>query len=1071
MRAHILPSLLLFVLPQCAAPESDLVAVWEFDGTLEDRDGRNQDDLKSAARAYFLNATELPGTKGQAIALGMAPGDADSLSAPTSADVRLHAGYSIEAWVLPVWNGAPPVWNRLVLNWGAAPNYAYHLAFHNGQMSLYHGQADGTWVAAEGGRIQPGRWQHVAGIARRNDADPGKSVLEVYVDGERVGTASYDGSIAAVDSEGIGIGDSVGVPSAGCRFRGYIDHIAIHNCSLSPDDIRALFEVRAPALAEARRLLPAALAAQAARLTQSARALVEDLKVEEIVFAERHPGRDVSGHYYANFGYTCTDEKDWMHGADGTRLCRLRVNTGEVNVILEDPKGAIRDPQVHYDAKKVLFSYRKGGTHHFNLHEIDIDGSGLRQITSGPWDDVEPTYLPDGAIIFCSSRAKRYIPCWMAPTALLFRCNADGTGIRMLSSGSATENTPAVLPDGRVIFTRWEYVNRDAVVFHHLWVTNPDGTGQRIYFGNMHPGGVFIDARPIPGTDKVLFINSPGHGRNEHQGSVAIVTGTQGPDAKSALHNLGGRDFRDPYPLSEDTFLAASGNKLVLLGRDGKARTLHEAPLMLHEPQPLRPRDREQVIPERVDEASNTGTLIMDDVYVGRNMTGVERGSIKKLLVLEDLPKPANYHGGGSAPLGHGVTSTLKRILGTVPVEADGSAHFEVPALRSVYFAALDEQGRSVKQMRSFVTLQPGETRSCVGCHENRTYAPETMHRSRSTASRRRASAITTIPEVPQILDFPRDVQPILDRRCVSCHGSDKRDGGVSLAGDHGPTFSHSYYELLLFWQVKDTGGNPGYGSGRQKGNDKPYTTYSSASPLMNKIDGSHHGVRLTEKERMTVRLWIDVSAQYPGTVAAIGTGQLGGMWGNNEPVRELADAWPSTKHAAEAVQRRCGSCHGRELPRHVTDRTSVPWGDFLSWERPLSRYSRHRVFNLSHPEQSLVLRSTLAKAAGGLAQGEDTRKAGESQREPPKPVVHPIVFANRQDADYQKILAHLRDARARLREIKRFDMPGFKPRPEYVREMKRYGILPATFDLAEDDIDVYETDRRYWSSLWHKPR
>ena len=197
MRAHILPSLLLFVLPQCAAPESDLVAVWEFDGTLEDRDGRNQDDLKSAARAYFLNATELPGTKGQAIALGMAPGDADSLSAPTSADVRLHAGYSIEAWVLPVWNGAPPVWNRLVLNWGAAPNYAYHLAFHNGQMSLYHGQADGTWVAAEGGRIQPGRWQHVAGIARRNDADPGKSVLEVYVDGERVGTASYDGSIAA----------------------------------------------------------------------------------------------------------------------------------------------------------------------------------------------------------------------------------------------------------------------------------------------------------------------------------------------------------------------------------------------------------------------------------------------------------------------------------------------------------------------------------------------------------------------------------------------------------------------------------------------------------------------------------------------------------------------------------------------------------------------------------------------------------------------------------------------------------------------------------------------------------
>jgi hypothetical protein len=762
---------------------------WEFDGALKG-------DLQSEGQLRFLDAAELPGTVGKALALGLAPDDASYLRGPA---VQLSDAYTIEAWVQPMWTGNAPEWSRLVLNWGKAPDYAYHLAFHRGRLSLYHAQADGSFAVAEGGYVQRGRWQHVAAVA-----NPTARRLEIYLNGRQVGSVAYDGSIAVLAREGLGIGDSFGAPSAGSRFTGYIDHLAILRRALSAAEIAGLYE----ALAE---LLPAYEP--------------PDLGVEEVVFCERNPGRDVSGHYYANFGYNCTDENYWMHGADGTRLCRLKPATGELKVILEDSGGAVRDPQVHYDAEKILFSYRKGGTHHYNFHEINIDGSGLRQITDGPWDDIEPSYLPDGAIIFCSSRAKRYIPCWQAPTALLHRCESDGSKLRMLSSGSATENTPAVLPDGRVIYTRWEYVNRDAVVFHHLWMTNPDGTGQKIYYGNMNPGGVFIDAKPIPGTNKVLFINSPGHGRNEHEGSVAVVSNSQGPDRKSAMRTITKHGYRDPYPLSEDRFLAASGNTLLLLDNSGESQVLYQGPMMLHEPQPLRKRKREPVIPSLVDAASDSGTLVMEDVYVGRNTAGIAGGTIKKLLVLEDLPKPANYHGGGSAPLGHGVTSTLKRILGTVPVEADGSAHFQVPAMRSVYFAALDAQDRSVKQMRSFVTLQPGETMSCVGCHEQREYAPKSRGRSQSLALARPASRITPISDVPEVLDFPRDVQPILDRHCVSCHGHDRRDGGVSLVGDHGPVFSHSYYELLLFWQVKDTAGAPGYGSGRQKGNDKPYTT------------------------------------------------------------------------------------------------------------------------------------------------------------------------------------------------------------------------------------------------------
>jgi len=293
---------------------------------------------------------------------------------------------------------------------------------------------------------------------------------------------------------------------------------------------------------------------------------LEPLGFEEVVFAERSPGRDPSGHYYANFGYSCIDPDYWIHGSDGGRLCKLNVRTGELTVLLDDPDGAVRDPRIHYGGNKVLFAYRQGESHHYNLYEIHLDGSNLRRITDGPWDDIEPTYLPDGDPVFCSTRCNRYIGCWLAPSAVLHRCDAAGDNVRMISSGSFTENTPAVLPDGRVMYTRWEYVNRDPVSFHHLWTINPDGTGQMVYFGNMHPGGVFIDALPIPGSQDVLLVNSPGHGRNEHIGYVSLLTVRSGPDERSALKNISSAaEYRDPFPLSADQYLVARANQLLLM--------------------------------------------------------------------------------------------------------------------------------------------------------------------------------------------------------------------------------------------------------------------------------------------------------------------------------------------------------------------------------------------------------------------------------------------------------------------------------------------------------------------------
>ena len=1031
-----------------AAAPRGLVSRWGFDGSVPE-------GATVHGTARFVSGSDVPGAKGKALALGVRKGDASHLTMPAPA---LGATYSIEAWVLPT---QLALWNRIVLRWGNAPKYAYHLALHNGQASLYHGQAGGRFLFAEGGRVTVGQWHHLAGVA-----DAGAKKLRIYLDGRRMGQISFDGTIGAAKGEGLGIGDSAGIPSAASRYRGYIDELAMWNRALSAQEIAAHFAERAGALrtleAEQRRRELAQRAGTFAKLIE--------LGVEQVVFAERAPGRDPAGHYYANFGYSCIDPDYWIHGADGGRLCTLNVRTLELTVLLDDPRGAVRDPQAHYDARKILFSYRKGGTHHYNLYEVDIEGAGLRQITRGPWDDIEPTYLPDGGIAFCSTRCKRYIGCWLAPSAILYRCDADGANIRMLSSGAFTESTPAVLPDGRVLYTRWEYVNRDAVTFHHLWTMSPDGTGQMAYFGNMRPGGVFIDAKPIPGTGDVVFIHSPGHGRNEHAGAVSTVKGGLGPNARSAMRTLSrAAGFRDPYPLSDDAFLVARGSQLVLMNARGETEVLHEAGAMVHEPVALVRRPREPMVAPKTDLARTTGTLVLADVYHGRNMAGVERGAIQRLLVLEELPKPANFHGGGSQPIGHGVTSTLKRILGTVPVEPDGSAYFEAPVLRSLYFAALDGRGRSVKQMRSFVTLQPGEALGCVGCHEPRTQTTRSGYDIQALA--RAPSRIEPIADVPAIPDFPRDVQPILDRHCIRCHDADKRKGGVVLTGDRGPVFSLSYYELLLHWQVKDTGGNPGHRSGRQNGNDKPFTTYSSASPLMERIGGSHNDVQLAPRERAIVRLWIDTSAQYAGTYAAYGTGQVGGCWGNNRPVRVMADRWPSTAPAADAIERRCGPCHARgQLPRHVTALTATDHGDMLSWTRPMSRFSRHRVFNLTRPDKSLVLLAPLAQDAGGYAKGKvEPRQVREDRRRPPKPAVHPVVFATPDDADYRKVLAHLEAAKAKLDEIKRFDMPGFRPHPGYVREMQRFGVLPAPLEPT-DPIDPYATDQAYWTSLWYRP-
>ncbi len=771
---------------------------------------------------------------------------------------------------------------------------------------------------------------------------------------------------------------------------------------------------------------------------------------ERIVFAVRQQNYD--GHWYANFGYYADSQDRKAYRAEG-RLCVLETATGKVRDLINDPAGSIRDPQVHYDGKTILFAYRKGGTDNYLLYEIQADGTGLKQLTDGPYDDFEPTYLPDGDIVFVSSRCRRWVNCWLTQVAVLHRCDRSGHHIHPISANIEQDNTPWPLPDGRILYTRWEYVDRSQVDYHHLWTANPDGTSQMVYYGNLHPGIVMIDAKPLPGTDDIVALFSPGHGNKEHAGAVTILSSRQGPDQPAAARRITkGEDFRDPYPLNAREFLVAQYASIQWLNTEGKTRELYHLPKELeaagawcHEPRPLAPRAPEAAIPSRIDGSKTSGRLFLANIYEGRNMTGVRPGEIRKLLVMESLPKPINYTG-GMEPLSYGGTFTLSRILGTVPVEEDGSAFFEAPALRSLFLIALDEQNQSIKRMQSFLSLMPGETTSCVGCHENRVQAPTAIKSKLAKAVSRPPSAIQPIAGIPEVFDFPRDIQPILDRHCVRCHGWEKREGKVVLAGDHGPMYSHSYYTLTCWHQVAD-------GRNEAKSNLAPKTIGATASPLMAKIDGRHHGVRLSEPEANMIRFWIESSAPYPGTYAALGCGMIGGYHENQ--IEKTGNDWPESKAAKATIARRCAACHqGRLiLPSGLSDEREISfWRPDFNDPRLL--LSRHIVFNLSRPEKSLMLLAPLAANAGGYGLCQDSRTNGAP------------IFASPQDPDYQTLLALSKAGQKELERHRRFDMAGFQPTPMYLREMKRYGIWNPDPGSAAAPVDVYQLDRAYWREV-----
>ncbi len=516
---------------------------------------------------------------------------------------------------------------------------------------------------------------------------------------------------------------------------------------------------------------------------------------------------DLGGSHYA---YTegLSDAQSERHFRAGSALILARIEGGEVNLetLLEDAQGVIRDPEVSFDGKRLLFAWKKSDRQDdYHLYEMDLASREVRQLTQGlGYADYEPAYLPDGNIVFSSSRCVQTVDCYWTEVSNLFLCAADGSRIRRIGYDQVHTNYPSVLPDGRVLYTRWDYNDRDQIFTQPLFVMNADGTGQtEMYANNSTFPTSILHARGIPGSGKIVGVLS-GHHCDQH-GKLALIDpsstreGAAGitmlaplrpsRDARVDAYGQEGEQFQYPYPLTEDEFLVAysphAGNRnhrlvrpfgLYYLRADGQRELLAWDPkVSCNQPMPVQPRPLPPVRPSLVDYRQDTGAYYMQDIHVGPGLQGIARGTVTKLRVVALRYRTAsigfNRNGTHSmTPISVGFGSwDVKDVLGETPIEADGSAFFTVPARTPVYFQAVDRDGNVVQTMRSWSTLQPGELFSCVGCHEPKNGAPPPRPAT-TVALRRGAQPLVPFEGITGGFSFPKEIQPILDRHCIRCH-------------------------------------------------------------------------------------------------------------------------------------------------------------------------------------------------------------------------------------------------------------------------------------------------------------
>ncbi len=610
-----------------------------------------------------------------------------------------------------------------------------------------------------------------------------------------------------------------------------------------------------------------------------------------------------------------------IHGPfrGGGALKMVDLATGKVTVLLDAPEGIVRDPEIHFDGKRVLFSYRKDAADDYHLYEINADGTGLRQLTRGAHlSDIDPIYLPNEDIVFSSTRDHKLCACNVHVQANLFRMSPDGSNLRQLGHNTLFEGQSWLIPDGRILYTRWEYVDKHFGPAQGLWTMNPDGTEQATFYHNnaWWPGAI-LDGHSIPATDRVIATLGSCHA--PPFGEIAIIDrqlgfeGTaplvkswpQVPVDRNGYDHVWGLPFRyeDPYPLSDKYFLCSrtidrahsDGTNgidkygIFLIDVFGDEVLIHaDDQRSCFDPMPLAPRARPPMPAPRADPTKSEGLFFVYDVYEGTGMAAVPRGAVKWLRVAESPAKRFTSNGdfnngARQAPVMNWSDVGSKRIIGRVPVEADGSAYFRAPADTFLFFQLLDEKGMMIQSMRSGTMVQPGEVASCIGCHDERSTAPPGAGSPRALA--RPPSSPEPWYGPPRDFDYRVEVQPVFDRYCVSCHDTGKPAGKVlNLSGDRTLLFSNSYLELHrksgTVFQLDRPGEPMPLIKCVNHGPPEVLPAYSwgaHRSKLIDVLLKGHHAVQLNAESFDRLVTWIDMNGVYYGSFEPSHPDNLGG--------------------------------------------------------------------------------------------------------------------------------------------------------------------------------------------------
>jgi len=750
---------------------------------------------------------------------------------------------------------------------------------------------------------------------------------------------------------------------------------------------------------------------------------------QPIVFVVRHQYRS---HYHAidtlfhtlelNAERGMTPHADLFQG--GAALKLIDLGTGHVQTLMDLPDGVVRDPRVHFDGQRLLCAVRRHRDEDYNIWEIHTDGTGLRQLTSAAGvSDFDPFYLPDERIVFSSTREPKYNQCSRDHGANLFCMDPDGANIHQISKNNLFDNQGVVMADGRILYARWEYVDRNFGDAHGIWTVNPDGTNQAIYWGNntASPGAVYYP-RPIPGTQQMLCVFGMHHFRL--WGALAIVDRQRGLDGRDPVIRTWPADavervrtggdfdcdgfvsiypkYECPWPLSDKYFLCARmtmragqppgpgdaqfGEEMGIYLVDvfGNELLLHVEEPGCYDPQPVRRQPRPPVIPPRRDFNSGEGLFYVADVYRGTHMAGVQRGAVKSLRVIESPEKrhwsPGSWNGQGyTAPAMNWHSLENKRILGTVPVEEDGSAAFYVPSDRFVYFQLLDADGMMIQSMRSGAHVQSGERMTCVGCHEDRRTAPPALSDLSPSAQLPRAwqrppSRLSPWYGPPREFGFMAEVQSVFTRRCVGCHDYGQEAGRkLNLAPDRTLTFNTAYTELWRKGYLRCVGGGPAE-------IQPAYSWGAHASKLVQVLRSpgtpGHEHLQLTAEELDRIVTWVDLNGVYYSTYAC---------------------AYP------DSLTGRC-PLDAAQLTR-LAELTGLDFG------------AQRNYYSNQGPEVSFD-----------------------------RPELSPLLaqFSDTSDPRYREALAIIQAGQEQLRRRPRADMPGFVPsEPDQRREIK-YAQRPA---------------------------